>query len=419
MSAAPQLSPAVAKPAHVPDALVYDFDLFADPSLLATGYDRVLEIARDTPPVFWSPRNGGQWVLRSHAAVYQAQREPENFSNAPMRAEDIMAMNAAMPEGAEKILIPAPITLDPPLHAVFRKPIQTVFSPKAMASLKDEVRALAVELIEEIKPQGGCEFMAAIAEPLPVTVFLKLFGLPTDQARVYRDLVLDHLASNGNPDPMATQRRLRRVADVMKDTIIARRDKREDDILSLLWDAEFDGRPAELFDLESYAVMLFIAGLDTVYNGMGLGVLHLARHPELQAELRANPGRIAAASEEILRRYSFTVPPRFLTRDIEFRGVTMKQGDKALMFLPAADLDAEEFPDPAAFDLKRANNVHIAFGVGPHRCLGSHLARVELQVLYEEMLARLPAFRLDPAQPVTYHGGHVIGPDTVPLVWDV
>lgn len=418
MSAA-QLSPAVAKPDHVPEGLVFDFDLFADPGLTTTGYDRVLEIARTTPPVFWSPRNGGQWVLRSHAAVYKAQRDPESFSNAPMRAEDIMAMNAAMPEGAEKILIPSPITLDPPLHAVFRKPIQTVFSPKSMAALKDEVRALAVELIEGIKPRGACEFMSAIAEPLPVTVFLKLFGLPTDQARTYRDLVLDHLASNGNPDPMNTQRRLRRVADVMRDTIIARRDKREDDILSLLWDAEFDGRPANLFDLESYAVMLFIAGLDTVYNGMGLGVLHLARHPELQAELRANPDRINPAAEEILRRYTFTVPPRFLTRDIEFDGVTMKKGEKALMFLPAADLDPAEFPNPEAFDLARENNVHIAFGTGPHRCLGSHLARIEQQILYEEMLARLPEFRLDPAKPVAYHGGHVIGPDTVPLVWDV
>ncbi len=89
------------------------------------------------------------------------------------------------------------------------------------------------------------------------------------------------------------------------------------------------------------------------------------------------------------------------------------------MFLPAADLDASEFPEPGDFNMKRENNVHIAFGAGPHRCLGSHLARIELQVLYEEMLARLPQFRLDPEQPVTYHGGHVMGPETAHLVWDL
>jgi cytochrome P450 len=259
--------------------------------------------------------------------------------------------------------------------------------------------------------------MEAIAEPLPVTVFLKMFGLPTDQARVYRDLVVAHLASNANPDPMGTQRRMRDVADVMRDVILDRRDNPQNDMLSLLWQSEFEGRPAELFDIESYAVMLFIAGLDTVYNGMGLGVQHLARHPELQAELRANPKLVPEAAEELLRRYTFTVPPRFVSEDMEFEGVMMKKGEKALMFLPAADLDPAEFPNPDDFDLKRENNVHIAFGTGPHRCLGSHLARFELQILYEEMLARLPEFRLDPEKTVTYHGGHVIGPEQVHLLW--
>ncbi len=419
MSRPATLSPAVPKPDHVPDALVYDFDLFNDPELLARGYDRIAEIAQNAPPVFWSPRNGGQWVLRSHAAVYNAQRDPENFSNAPMKAEDILAMNAALPEGAEKMLIPSPITFDPPLHTTFRKPIQGAFSPKAMNALKDEIRSQAIALIEGIKPQGECEFMAAVAEPLPVTVFLKMFGLPLDQARIYRDLVLDHLASNANPDPRETQKRMRKVADVMRDVILERKDNPQNDILSLLWQSEFDGRPADLFDLESYAVMLFIAGLDTVYNGMGLGAMHLAQNPDLQAELRANPKLVMPAAEEILRRYSFTVPPRFLTADIEFQGVQMKKGEKALIFIPAADLDPVEFADPTKFDLARENNVHIAFGTGPHRCLGSHLARIELQILYEEMLARLPEFRLNPDKPVTYHGGHVLGPEQVHLVWDV
>jgi cytochrome P450 len=419
MSAAATLTPAVPKPDHVPDALVYDFDLFHDPALKTTGYDRILEIAQTTPPIFWSPRNGGVWVVRSHEAVYNAQRDTESFSNAPMSAEAILAMNAQMPEGQEKILIPSPITFDPPLHGMFRKPIQGVFSPKSMFALKDEVRALAVELIEAVKPKGCCEFMADIAEPLPVTVFLKLFGLPTEQARMFRDLTTQHLAEQANPDTSLINGRMRRVADALKPTILEKQKNPGNDIISLLWQSEFEGRPAELFDLESYGVMLFIAGLDTVYNGMGLGAIHLAKNPDLQAELRANPKLIPEASEEILRRYSFTVPPRFVTHDLEFQGVKMKKGEKALMFLPAADLDASEFPEPGAFNMKRENNVHIAFGAGPHRCLGSHLARIELQILYEEMLARLPQFRLDPDKPVTYHGGHVMGPEQAHLVWDV
>jgi cytochrome P450 len=144
----------------------------------------------------------------------------------------------------------------------------------------------------------------------------------------------------------------------------------------------------------------------------------LALDQELQARLRADPKLIAAASEEMLRRYTFTVPMRIVHKETELAGARMMPGDTLKLFLPAADLDAREYPQPDTYELTRENNVHIAFGVGPHRCLGSHLARVELQVLYEEMLARLPPFRLDPAHPPVFHGGHVIGIERMHLLWD-
>lgn len=411
------LTAAVPKPDHVPDALVYDFDLHHDPALKSDGYARVLDLVNTTPPVFWTPRNGGQWILRSHAAVFKASRDPESFSNSPLPWEQIQAINASLPEGAPKMLIPAPITLDPPHHATFRSPIQGAFSPKSMAALKDDIRSLCIKLIDQFKGDGHCEFMAAVAEPLPVQVFLKMFGLPISKQREYRDLVTDHLAATDN-DSQATQARLRKVAGAMREAIVERQHNPQNDILSLLWQAEFNGRPATQEDLENYAVMLFLAGLDTVYNGMGLGVHHLATHPELQADLRANPKLIPDVGEELLRRYTFTVPVRFIAKDIDFDGIAMKKGEKALIFLPGADLDSNEFDKPEAFDLARENKVHIAFGTGPHRCLGSHLARIELQILYEELMLRLPEFRLDPEKPVTYHGGHVIGPDQLHLIWN-
>jgi cytochrome P450 len=152
---------------------------------------------------------------------------------------------------------------------------------------------------------------------------------------------------------------------------------------------------------------------------MGLGVRHLAQHPELQAEMRKNPAMISDVTEEMLRRYTFTVPPRIMAKDVEFMGAQLKKGDKVMLYLPGADLDAKEYANPDQFDLCRAGTPHIAFNAGPHRCLGSHLARVELQVLYEEMMKGLPEFRLDPANPPTFHGGHVVGVHTVNLLWDV
>jgi cytochrome P450 len=154
-------------------------------------------------------------------------------------------------------------------------------------------------------------------------------------------------------------------------------------------------------------------------NGMGFGIRHLAGDQTLQAKLRANPRLIPEAAEELLRRYSFTIPMRRVAQDTELAGATLKTGDVVMLCLPAADLDRREFPNPATYELDRENNVHIAFNTGPHRCLGSHLARIELQVLYEEMLARLPAFRLDPDKPPRFHGGNVIGIDTLCLLWDV
>ncbi|MES0874306.1 cytochrome P450 [Sinimarinibacterium thermocellulolyticum] len=412
------LTPAVPKPAHIPDALVCDFDMFNDPGLLADPHERILELLRTAPAVFWTPRNGGHWVLMSHEANFTASRDTETFSSEFIPPEKLAMLKTMLPPGSPHIPIAVPINLDPPEHTKYRMPLNRVFSPKAIAALKDSIRQLAGELIDKVKADGRCEFMTAIAEPLPVQVFLKMLGLPLSRWEEYRELVREHLAAS-NLDPRRMMQSMMKIAASMRPTMLERRDNPQDDILSMLWKVEVDGKPTTIEDMENYGVLLFIAGLDTVMNGMGHGVRHLARNPELQAQLRANPELVGEATEELLRRYTFTVPPRILAKDVEFMGAPMKKGDKAMLYLPAADLDAREFADPERFDLNRENKVHIAFNAGPHRCLGSHLARVELQVLYEEMLARLPTFRLDPARPPKFHGGHVVGVDVLHLIWDV
>lgn len=410
------LSPAVSKPEHVPASAVYDFDYFADPRMIENSHERVLEIVREAPPVFWTPRNGGHWIIAGHAAVFQASRDPQSFTVEGRAFEEIQRIKATLPPGAPEPLVALPNSVDPPHHATYRGPLQAVFSPKAMIAMKSQIAELAAELIEAVKPHGRCEFMSAVAEPLPVTVFLKLFGLPVDRQLEYRAVVKEHFTSR-DIDPTSTQRRLREVADIMRDTIIERRENPADDIISLLWRTEFNGKAATLNDLENYCVMLFLAGLDTVMNGMGLGVCHLAENSQLQADLRARPELIPEATEEMIRRYTFTLPVRWIRQDTVLEGAPMKKGERALLFLPAADLDPSEFPNPEAFDLARENKVHIAFGGGPHRCLGSHLARIELQTLYEELLSRLPPFERDLEEPLRYHGGHVWGPDELHLVW--
>jgi cytochrome P450 len=412
------ISPQVPKPGHIPDAAVYDFDFFRDPGLRADPHARVQDVVKNAPPVFWTPRNGGHWMIIGYDAVFKASRDTDAFSSSMMSPAQLKAFMATLPADMGRIPQPRPITVDPPDHAKLRAPLQKAFSPKAVLALRDDIRALANSLIDVFVGRGQCDFMVEVAEQLPVQVFLKMFGLPLERQAEYRALVKEHL-SETTQDPVRTIMKLRRIAEVMRETIVDRRDNPRDDILSALWAAGIDGQPTSLEDMNDYAVVLFIAGLDTVVNGLGFAIRHLAQDPALQEQLRANPKIIPEAAEEMLRRYSFTVPVRRVGRDLDFEGVVMKEGERVMLYLPAADLDPKQFSHPDRYDLNREERVHIAFGGGPHRCLGSHLARVELQIVYEQMLERLPQFRLDPTKPLKFHGGNVTGIDTLPLVWDV
>lgn len=402
------------KPEHVPDALVYDFDMFYDPDYVASPHKRILDLIENAPPIFWTPYNGGHWMLVSHQANFEAARDTEAFSNELMRQDFIEKVLADLESDMGRIPQAFPINLDPPAHTKYRVPLQRVFSPKTINSLTDSIRSLAKELIAGFADRGQCEVMSELAEPMPVQVFLKMLGLPLERSKEYRTLVNEHL---GESNPMKAAATMQKVAAAMRDTILDRRDNPKDDIFSMLWKAEIDGEPMTMENMENYGVLLFIAGLDTVMQGIGHGIHHLAKDQELQKKLRDNPALVKDAAEELLRRYTFTVPPRRVGKDMVFQGVAMKEDERAMLFLPAADLDPNEFADSSTYKLDR-DKAHIAFNAGPHRCLGSHLARVELQIVYEELLAGIPQFRLDPERPVTYHCGHVIGVDTLNLLWE-
>lgn len=395
----------ISVPEHVLPEHVVDFDFYNDARYQPDVHEGIARIVAESPPVFWTPRHGGHWVIASHAALFQVVRDTENFSSAKM------GIPAPPPEQEFKQV---PINSDPPEHAKYRAPLNKAFSPKAMMALEGEVRALAANLIDQVRAQGQCDFAHAVAEPLPVLIFLKMMGLPEENLPQYRKWVGDILVST---DVAVRQKASMDVVAAMSEVIAERMKERRSDLISTLLDTKIDDRDMTFEEMQSFCLLLFIAGLDTVMNGMCFGVRHLAMNPALQAELRANPARITDAMEETLRRYTFTMPGRIVARDTEAFGVSFKAGERVLLLLPGGDLDAKEFPDPLAFDMSRENKVHMAFNSGPHRCAGSHLARIELRVLYEEWLSRIPEFRLDPERPARFHGGHVIGVDSLPLVW--
>lgn len=412
-----QYSGKMKRPDHVPEELVYEFDYNSDPEYNRDPHAKAAYLSENAPPIFWTPFNGGHWIFQSHEVVSKALTEYQTFSSEHFSPEAFDAMMQELPE-EERIPAPIPICIDPPLHTKLRQPLFSTFSPKSVAAMETNIRALAERLIDTIADRGHCEFQHDVSDVYPVEIFLDMFGLPVEKEREYRELAKQHL-SVISPDLSENMLMMKSIADVLRDTILDRKENPRDDIISLLWSLELEGEPMTMELMLSYCVILFIAGLDTVVNALGFGVRHLASDPALQNDLRASPDLIPDAVEELLRRYAFVAPIRMLKNDSEFMGIQLAKGERVMMFIPSASVDGKFYANPTTFDMHREKHQHMAFGIGPHHCLGAHLARMELKVMYETILNKLPEFRLDPEKPPAYHGSIIAGPTSINLLWDV
>jgi cytochrome P450 len=307
-----------------------------------------------------------------------------------------------------------PISVDPPQHTAYRTPLNQPLSAKSVAGLEAAIRALTNELIDSVLAAGRCDFFSAIAEPLPVTLFMKLAGMPTDRLAEFRHLATQ--ATSATVDAATREGTFKRIAGILAEVIKARQEKREDDLISRLLDANINGKSPTFQEMLGYSITLFLGGLETVVNALSFGVLRLARDQELQAKLRADEGLLPGAIEELLRLYGIASTPRRVTRDTTCHGVQLKQGDMLLLLLPAANYDDAAFPDPEQFIMGRTEP-HMTFNTGPHRCVGLNLARLEMKVFYQEWLKRVPPFRLDPQTKPRFMGGFNLAITTLPLVW--
>ncbi len=382
-------------PDHVDPARVRDYDVFKGykPDEVDSLHDGLLRLADDHGRgIFWTESNGGHWFINDRELLFQAVRDPGLFSSTAMTIPPL-------PRDLEPRMIP--LMLDPPTHGAFRMPLMKAFAPQEIKRLEASIRTLAIELIDAVAPKGQCEFLEELAEPLPVTVFMKMMGIPLDRLPKYRATMFDMMSDD-------EERRLRSFVvfgEDMGQLVIERMAKREDDLISRLIDADIEGRPPSFDELVNYCVLLLTAGLDTLVNAFSFGVTHLAQDPELQLRLKADKTLIGPFMEEVLRRYGGVMPPRMVMYDTDFGGVQLKAGDRVLMMLPAGNLDPQSTPDYKRFDIDREEVPHLTFNSGPHRCAGSHLARLEMRIFFEEWFDRVPVIRLDPASPPVYRAG--------------
>jgi cytochrome P450 len=356
----------------------------------------------------------GSPVLSRYEDVLWALRHPEIFSS---------EMEIHMALGTERPMIPQQI--DPPAQTKYRKILDPRFSKKRMAEIEPDVRRHANELIDAFIARGECEFDHEFAMPLPATAFLSLMGLPQSELPRFlriKDMIIRPQTLMEKPTPEGAQAMRkeagRQIYEFFGAVIDERKRKPGTDMVSYLLETEIEGNRLTREEILDVTFLLILAGLDTVTATLGCNMAYLAANPEQRRRLVDKPGVIPGAVEELLRwETPVTAVPRVVKQDVEIHGQTLKKGEMVTLLLGASNVDGSEFREPELVDFERERNKHLAFGGGPHRCLGSHLARMELEVAMQVWHQRIPEYRIKPGETPRYSAG-IREVQYLPLVWD-
>ena len=400
---------------RVPPNLVTDFDVY-EPSL-ATPVDvfqqRVAELAAKGPVVY-SRAYGGHWVVTRYKEIQQVLTDPKTFSSYPN--------NLVTPADFGKFI---PLELDPPEHTAYRQVLQPLFSPQRMKKLSDDIRTVVNGLIDEFAPKGQAEFISEFAHELPARIFLALMDWPLEDAALFAeatDVVL--FGKPGGTQEESDQARISAgltVAGYFQKVIEDRRSNPREDATSTLINTEValpDGtRLLEDQELFLMFYLLLMGGLHTVQGSLAWAIVHLVNNPAQRDLIVADPAVIPRAVEEILRIEAAIAAGRRATRDVELGGVSIAEGDQLLLMLCSANRDPDAFAHPTDFDINRSPNRHLSFGAGVHRCLGSHLGRVELTIALEELHRRIPDYQLVESDPPIFHSTQVRGCLRMPITF--
>ncbi len=369
----------------------------------------VLERAFELSPITWTDAHGGYYVVTGYEEVRWIWSNWEVFSGRP---------SVSIPPGlgSERPLMP--VEIDPPDHAKYRSLLNPVFSPRRMRELEPKIRTSADRLIDAFVDRGSCDLIGEFAHILPTEIFVQMLGVPLEEGEQWRqwnhDVLHSYAEGSGTERPkLAGQAAMGRLYELLE----LRKAERADDIISVLIDARHEGEGLTDDEIVDMSYGLFLAGLDTVQAALGVHYAFLSQHSGHRDQLVADPSLIPTAVEELLRWDSLVSAARTVTRDVEHAGVEFKKGDRVLMVNRAADRDPRVWDNPAEVDFTRPSRGTLVFGAGPHRCVGSHLARLELQIAHERIHARIPDYRLAPGARLEWHTGTVAGLSEVPLVW--
>lgn len=392
-------------PPHVDPALVVDFDHMNPPGMEGGDVYRALARLHDGPDVVWTPHHGSHWIATRADDIKWIQETWDLFS----------AQEKGVPRGRMPHM--PPITCDPPEHTRYRAVFNPHFTPgRVKNSYEPAARSVMAELIAALRPQGRCEAVGDFAAVAPIKVFFDIVELPYERR--------DEFMSWGNAfgrsrDPRQRLAAHNAIVEYLGNLLDARYRDPGEDVFSSIAQWRDNPRFRSLEELTGMAQLLFLGGQDTVASSIALALWRLAERPDLQQRLKDDPAVIPAAVEELLRRHALSSTARLIMRDIDHKGGALRAGELIMVLGPLSGIDARWYDDPFTLDFDRGPVHYNSLGNGPHKCVGQHLARMELRVMLEEWSKTMPIVRLDPDQPPprSYPGG-VIGVHHLHLAWD-
>ncbi len=360
-------------------------------------------------PRAWNASGPGYWVLSLREDIRAAARQPELFTNHSIVAVD--------PDPAYRFL---PTHVDPPEHANYRHALNRWFSPQHIAPRRPDLTRISRRIVEGVLADGGVEFVGGVGDLVTARSFLHVMSLPEGDATFLISCahrIAAGVNAIGDKDgPVGAMNDIKAYyTEVLADRRKAPRDEHTD-FVTYLARAGCGPRPFTDDEILDICMTLTFGSLDTTKSQMGWAMWHLATHDADRRWVVEDPAVVPTAVEEFLRVYPIISMARRLAADVDFDGCPMRQGDMVLLHMQAANRDPEIFEEAATVRLDRTPNPHISFGASPHRCLGSHLARTELQVLLEEWHRAIPDYRVAADAELVAHGG-VVGLVDLPLAW--
>lgn len=383
---------------------VAEFDVFAHDSMARS--NEAWAALRARCPVSWTPLNGGHWTVAGYEEVSAAFRDWETFSSARTDPE-----RSSISIASSRIPLLIPEELDPPRWKPLRRILAELLAPNAVENLRPRVEHWVDHCIDGFVERGHADLAHELAVPIPSLVTMEWLGWPQDEAAeaasVFHDMA-KHVP--GSAGYQASAARFQWLAGRVAEEVRARRARARDDALSVIARYEVDGEQLPADVAESIVLLTIGGGVDTTTALTSAALVHLGTHPEDRRRLIREPELLDVATEEFLRVY----PParthaRTVRTDAELAGCPMRAGDRVLLSEVSANRDGRAFPEPDSFLVDRFPNRHVSFGVGIHRCPGSHLARLEFKVTIREVLRRLPDFVLDEGGVVEYPNWSMIG----------